>query len=808
MLVSLNWLKEYVDYGSLSPEELGELITKSGIEVDGILRFAEESENIVVGYVTSCEQHPNADQLKVCQVDVGEEKLQIICGAPNVAKGQKVAVAKPGALLPGDLKIEKVEIRGVESKGMICSLQELGVVEQYIPQEVADGIFVFPDDVEVGQSVTDLLNLDDAILEFDLTPNRADSLSMLGVAYEVSAILDVPIEFPDETYDEIDEDSSDYVSVEVEDAEKTPFYGAFIIKDVEIKPSPLWMRNYLMASGIRPINNVVDITNYVLLEYGQPLHAFDYDLVKTKKVLVRPAKEGETIVTLDEQERKLTPEDLVITNGEEPIALAGVMGGLDTEVHEGTTTILLEAAYFDPATVRRTVLKTGLRSEASNRFEKGIDPIRVEKAGRRACQLLQKYANGKVLANPVFFDELDRTEKIVEMNTNEVNKRLGTEISTGEIEDILRRLQFAYELSGDDFTVSIPTRRVDISIFEDMVEEVARIYGYDRLPYTLPENASTPGALTLQQRLKREIKRYVQGAGLSEAITYSLTDRSSIDMFVSPEFKEKALKPVELAMPLSDDHRYLRISIIPELLKTLSYNRARDEGNVAFYEMGSIFLNEEEQVTKQPEENLRLAGALTGLIQDHKWQKVQTEVDFYVVKGIVEGLMEFLKLPVNMKQTQLEDFHPGRCATIYVKDHLVGMIGQVHPKVSETFDLKDTYVFDINLYKIFSLYRDEPAYTPVIRYPSIVRDVALIVPKEVTAMDLQNGIFESDVSFIQKVEIFDVYEGENLAKDKKSIAYRIYFQHAERTLTDKEADQAFEKIVEHVREKYNAEIRS
>src|SRR5690625_3007702 len=430
MLVSLNWLKQYVDIDSISAEQLAEKITKAGIEVDAIHYITKEkSENIVVGYVKECEKHPNADKLSLCQVDVGDEQLQIICGAPNVAAGQKVAVAKPGAVLPGNFKIKKVKLRGVESNGMICSLQELGIDEAYIPTDIADGIFVFPEDAQVGENVDTLLNLNDAILEFDLTPNRADALSMLGVAYEVAAILDLPINLPDESIEMIDEKSTDYVSVKVDDPDLAPYYAAFMIKDIEIKPAPLWMRNYLMAAGIRPINNVVDITNYVLLEYGQPLHAFDYDLLDSNEIVVRRAEAEETMVTLDGKQRTLTTDQLVITNGEIPVALAGVMGGENTEVNEQTKTVLLEAAYFDASSIRKTVQYTGLRSEASTRFEKGIDPNRVYRAGVRAAQLLQKYASGKVLKDPAVFDKLDGTEKIVEIDTDHINQRLGTEIS-------------------------------------------------------------------------------------------------------------------------------------------------------------------------------------------------------------------------------------------------------------------------------------------------------------------------------------------------------------------------------------------
>lgn len=808
MLVSLNWLKNYIDYGSLTPEKLGEIITKSGIEVDGISRFAEKSENIVVGHIKSCEQHPNADKLSLCQVDVGDETLQIICGAPNVREGQKVAVAKPGAILPGNFKIKKVKLRGIESNGMICSLQELGIDEKYIPTDVADGIFVFPDEVEIGQDVDSLLNLNDAILEFDLTPNRADSLSMLGVAYEVSAILDVPIKLPQVSVETIEEESTDYISVHVEDSYLSPYYGAFIIKDIEIKQSPLWMRNYLIASGIRPINNVVDITNYVLLEYGQPLHAFDYDRIQTKQILVRRAKENETIVTLDDKERKLTTDHLVITNGQEPIALAGVMGGKNSEVNEQTTTILLEAAYFNSASVRKTVLDTGLRSEASTRFEKGVDPNRVEEAGIRACQLLQKYANGKVLSGAAVFDELDRTERIVEMQTNDINKRLGTELSTTEIEKILKKLQFNYELAEDKFIVSIPTRRGDISIFEDMVEEVARIYGYDNLPYTLPENASRPGGLSDQQQLKRNIERFLQSVGLTEAITYSLTKKDYITKLISPDLKEWELNPVELSMPMSEDHKYLRLSILPELLQSLAYNRARAESNVAYYEIGSVFVTDEQTITKQPQEKLRLSGALTGKWTSHKWQQEHKVVDFFVVKGILEGLFNYLKLPVEFKQDKLDDLHPGRCATLFVDDRLIGFMGQLHPSLAKQMDLKETYVFDLNLELLLSLYDHTLSYKKIPRYPSVTRDVAFVVDKDIFANDIKQTIQTSGISYVRDIEVFDVYEGENLPEDKKSIAYSIHFQHPDQTLTDEVIDSSFDKIVHLINSKYDASIRA
>lgn len=809
MLVSLNWLKNYVNFGYLTAEQLGEKITKSGIEVDGIEYIVSEtSEHIVVGYVEECEQHPNADKLKLCQVNVGEEEnLQIICGAPNVAKGQKVVVAKPGAVLPGDFKIKKVKLRGIESNGMICSLQELSVEEKFVPAQYAEGIVVLPDDAVIGEDVDALLNLDDVILEFDLTPNRADALNMLGVAYEVGAILDTEIHLPEPTYATSDEHISEYIEVKVDDIDACPYYGAFIIKDVEVKPTPLWMQNYLLASGIRSINNVVDITNYVLLEYGQPLHAFDYDLLQSKEIVVRRAEDGEKMVTLDDETRTLSPNDLLITNGKEPVALAGVMGGAETEVHNVTKTILLEAAYFNGQNVRQTVKETGLRSEASTRYERGIDPNRVREAGERACELLVKYANGTIVDGIAEMDELYLDERKVDINTQEVNRRLGTKISNEEIEDILRKLRFSYEANGSDIRIYVPTRRRDIAIFEDVLEEIARIYGYDHLPYTLPTNASKPGGLSSEQLLRRQVNGYLQSVGLSEAITYSLVNKRDATMLVSPELSNE-LRPVSLAMPMSEDHQYLRLSILPELLNRLSYNVARKQANIALYELGYVFLSEETEVTKQPKEQNRLAGAITGTWVNHPWQQEVKQVDFYVLKGILEGLFNYLNIEVSYKQTQLESMHPGRCATVYHQEELIGFIGQVHPKVANGRDLKETYVFDINMEYILQIDRAPLAYKTVPKYPSILRDVAFVLPKDIHAGDVQTEMKRVAASLVTHIEAFDVYTGDNLQPEEKSIAFNIHYQDPNKTLTDEEVDASMNDIMAIVQEKFGGYVRS
>jgi len=802
-------LKNYVDLKEITPEALAEKITKSGIEVEGIEYIAEKTTDVVVGHVLSCEKHPNADKLNLCQVDVGDEKLQIVCGAPNIAEGQKVAVAKPGAVLPGNFTIKEVKLRGIESNGMICSLQELGVDEKFVPTEFADGIFVFPEDAVTGENVESLLNLNDAVLELDVLANRADALSMLGIAYEVGAILNQQVKLPNEKVSSyLDESAEDYVSVEVEAKDLNPYYGAFIIKDVVIKPSPLWMRNYLMAAGIRPINNVVDITNFVLLEYGQPLHAFDFDKFNSNKVLVRRAEDNEEMVTLDGQTRKLTPENLVITNGDVPTALAGVMGGADSEVTNETQTILLEAAYFDAVTVRNTVKQTGLRSESSTRYEKGVDPNRVKKAGQRASSLIEKYADGKVVQGVSEHDELDYMEKTVVINTDKVNNRLGSDISKEEIAMILERLQFQFEQDDAHFTITIPTRRQDISIFEDMLEEIARIYGYDHLPFTLPEGNAQVGALSERQLLKRKVRSYFQGTGLMENRTYSLTTKKDVEKLISPEILLKEPVPVALSNPMSEDHKYLRLSLLPELIRSLTYNLARNQGNIAYFETGSIFVSKEEKITKQPDEITRVAGAITGNWVDQPWQGEVKAVDFYVVKGIMEGFFEFLNLSVTYEQKKIKDMHPGRTAAIKLGGNVIGFLGQLHPLLAKDADLKETYLFDIDLDAVLDAYENEPRFKEVPKYPAIARDIAFILDKETLAGDVQQLIEEIGAPLVKQVDIFDVYEGEHLDEGKKSIAYHLIYQDPEKTLKDDEVEASYEEIVKAVGDKFGGYVRS
>ncbi|NPC93668.1 phenylalanine--tRNA ligase subunit beta [Bacillus sp. WMMC1349] len=803
MFVSYKWLEEYVDLDGMNPEILAEKITRSGIEVEGIEYKGEGIKGVVIGHVLEREQHPNADKLNKCLVDIGvDEPVQIICGAPNVDKGQKVAVATVGAVLPGNFKIKKAKLRGEASHGMICSLQELGIQGKLVPKEYAEGIFVFPSETETGTNALENLALDDAVLELGLTPNRADAMNMLGVAYEVAAILGRKVKIPEISYQAGNEKAADYISVKIDDKKANPLYAAKMIKDVKIGPSPLWMQTKLINAGIRPHNNVVDITNFVLLEYGQPLHAFDYHRFGSKEVVVRKAFENETIVTLDEQERTLTPEHLVITNGSIPQAVAGVMGGAESEVREDTTMILLEAAYFNGQTVRKASKDFGLRSESSIRFEKGIDPARVLLAAERAADLISQYAGGVVLEGTVVEDHLAIKENTISLSSEKVTKVLGMSISQEEMVHIFEKLGFSIQTSEVDLIVTVPSRRGDITIEEDLIEEVARLYGYDNIPSTLPELTGFAGGLTSYQAKRRKVRRFLEGAGLSQAITYSLTNDKKATAFSL----EKSFKTF-LSLPMSEERSVLRQSLLPNLLDSAAYNLARQSDSVAFYEIGSVFYKVEEQT--KPVEKEHVAGAVTGLWHKNLWQGEKKLVDFFVMKGLVEGLLEKLGIHegIEFVQSERKELHPGRTANILYNGALVGFIGQLHPFFEKELDLPETYIFELDLHELFALDVADITYTAIPRYPSVTRDIALVVSKEITSGQLEDVIKKAGGKLLNEVHVFDVYEGEHMEKGKKSVAFSLQYLNPEQTLTEEEVTEIHSQVLKALEDAYQAVLR-
>ena len=790
MLVSLKWLSQYVDISNISAEDLAEKITRAGIEVDAVIDRSNGISNVVVGHVVSKEKHPEADKLNVCQVNVGEEELQqIVCGAPNVDAGQKVIVARPGAKLPGGIKIKKAKLRGVESNGMICSLQELGVEGRLVPKAYAEGIYVLPADAAPGADALELLGLRDTVLELGLTPNRSDAMSMLGVAYEVAAILSQDVKLPEITYTESAQKATDLLKLTVEDKEANPMYAAKVVKNVKVAESPLWLQHYLMAAGVRPHNNVVDITNYILMEYGQPLHAFDYDKLATGEIVTRMARDGEVITTLDDQERKLAAHNLVITNGQEAEAVAGVMGGAKSEVSDTTTTVVIESAYFNPASVRRTSKDIGLRSDSSARFEKGVDPNRVLPAAERAAQLLAELAGGEVLAGTVLVDELDKTPTRVVVSPDFINQHLGMKIALEDMISILERLKFDVEAANGLLIVDAPTRRGDIKIPEDIVEEVARMYGYDEIPTTLPAS-NVIGGLTAYQAKRRVVRNVMEGAGLYQAVTYSLTSAEN-----AQKFALKAEDTTKLLMPMSEERSTLRQSLIPHLVEAAAYNVARSNDSVALYEIGSVFLGQTAEELPFEEEHLALV--LTGKWIDNAWQGEKKAVDFFVAKGIVEALFERLGLTnrISYVKAEIAGLHPGRTANVLLDGEVVGLIAALHPAEAKKAGVKDTYVAELNLLAILKAQTEELVYTPVPRFPAISRDIALELDREVSAGSIVEIIQSSGTKLLKDVKVFDVYEGEKMTPGKKSVAFSLTYFDPERTLTDEDVVAAHNKVL-------------
>ncbi|WP_010303698.1 phenylalanine--tRNA ligase subunit beta [Kurthia senegalensis] len=790
MLVSLKWLSQYVDIDGLEPEELAEKITRSGIEVEAVNHLSKGLKKLQVGQIKEAVPHPDSDHLNICQVDFGEEELsQIVCGAPNVEVGQKIVAVRPNGYVGGK-KIKKGKLRGTVSMGMICSLQELGVDSKVVPKAYADGIYVVSDDVPVGSDAIEVLGLDDVVLELGLTPNRADALSMLGVAYEVAAILERDIKLPETAHPTTNEKASDFIKVAVEATDVNPMYTAKVVKNVKIAESPLWLQQRLMMSGIRPLNNVVDITNYILLEYGQPLHAFDYDKLATGEIVVRLAKEGEKITTLDEKERTLKASNLVITNGKDPVAVAGVMGGYDSEVTAETTTVVIESAYFDGLSVRYTSKDLGLRSEASARYEKGIDPNRVMPAAERAAQLMAELAGGDVLEGIVTVDELDKEPARVVVSPDFINNRLGMKISLNEMVTILQRLRFDVEPANGLLIIDAPTRRQDIKIEEDIVEEIARLYGYDEIPKTFPVGPVTPGRLTRNQQIRRTIRRQLQDAGLYQALTYSLTSDE-----LAQKYALKTAPTTRLLMPMSEEHSTLRQSLLPHLIESVVYNVSRQADAATLYEIGSVFLGQTEEGLPLEEEHVALA--MTGKWIDNAWQGEHKTVDFYVLKGIVESLFNTLSISERISYVagKVDGLHPGRTADILLDGERIGFVGQLHPQEQKDLGLKDTFVAEINLAQVFAAEVESLQYVAVPRFPSISRDIALVVDRLTTASSLEEVITAAGGKLLKDVRVFDVYEGEHMEEGKKSIAFSLTYFDPERTLTDEDVTAVHGQVV-------------
>ena len=787
-MINLEWVSDYIDISDLTPKELAKRVTESDINVEKVI--TNHIDNLVIGEVVECVNHPDSDHLHICKVNIGSEILQIVCGAPNVRVGLKAIVALVGAVLPGDFEIKKSKIRGVESNGMLCALYELGL-EDKNDETYSKGIYEGASNLKVGEDALKALDLESTVLELDIHKHRNnDCYYHIGFAYIVSAILNRKVTLPDISFKEITDSVDKHFSLEVA-TNKCSYYLAKMVKNVTIKESPSFIKKRLIAAGMRPINNVVDISNYVMLEFGQPLHFFDYDKLGAK-VLVRDAKEEEEITTLDNKMRNLTNNDIVITDTINPVCIAGVMGGIDTEVTDNTKTILIESAIFDPVSIRNTAARLNLRSEASIRYGKGLNYEYTEMAIKRACHLLEKYADAQILSGIVKYDNIDKEPKVVTFKASEVNNLLGIEISEADMEKEMDRLGFAYTLKDKMFTVTIPNRRLDIEPnVNDIAEEIVRLYGYHNLTSTLPVVSIKKGEYKGDIKYRKFISKRLRMLGLTETKTYTLVSPSMAELF-DYEQKEKVVLP----NPMSVDKSVVRTTIIPSLINVYNYNKARKVEDIFLYEISKTY-------DKNYQEESKIAGLLKGNIVKSSWNG-NIKCDFYVVKGIVEDILNSLGFTnrYTFIPAKLPNLHPGVSASILLDGEMLGIIGRVHPNT-----LKDeVYIFELSLNKLMRKVKPIKFKEPA-KYPSIQKDVAFLIDRSINASEIEKMIKKSSSRLLKDISVFDVYLGDNIASDKKSIAFKLTYLDDAKTLTDEEVMNDFHQMIEKVTKEFNCEIR-
>ncbi len=789
-MISLNWVKDYIDIENEDLNELAVKITKAGVNVEKVI--SKRINNLVIGKVISCEMHPDSDHLHICMVDTGSETLQIVCGAPNVREGLKVIVALPGAILPGNFEIKKGTIRGVESNGMLCALFELGV-EEKTDENYAKGIHEVEDNIEVGTDANIYLGTDDTNYELDVHKHRNnDCYYHIGFAYEIASILNKKVTLPDLQYHEVEDDINNHFTLEV-NTNKCPYYLAKMVKDIKVGPSPEFIRKRLVSAGMRSINNVVDISNYVMLEFGQPMHFFDYDKLGNK-ILVRDAKENEEVITLDGKNRVLTPNDIVITDTNKPVCIAGVMGGENTEVDDNTKNILIESAIFDGISIRNTANRLNLKSEASIRYGKGLNYEYTKMAIDRACYLLEKYAGAKVLTGIVSHDKLDKTPKQITFESSEVSNLLGLTLTNEDIKTELDRLGFEYEYKDNKFTATIPNRRLDIDPYvNDIAEEIGRLYGYHNLKSTLPKTNTRRGVYVGDVGIRKDVSKRLRTLGLNECKTYTLTTPDMARMF-----KYDNRESIVLPNPISIDKSVIRTSILPSLLNTYQYNKSRGVKDVLIYEIAKTYDTNYQEVSK-------VAMLLKGSYLSNSWQGINVNVDFYLVKGIIENLFNYLgfKNRYSFEVVSVPELHPGISAKILVDREEIGIIGKLHPNISND----DIYVCEFSLTSLYNKKIKPIKYKETSKYPSIVKDVSFIVDKDTMAIDIENTIKKSGGRLLESINVFDYYSGDKIDLDKKSLAFKLTFTDSSRTLEEKEVMDIFNKIISDVVTKHDAVLR-
>ncbi|HBM75983.1 MAG TPA: phenylalanine--tRNA ligase subunit beta [Clostridiaceae bacterium] len=796
MLVPLKWLNEYVKIDDIDPQEFADRMTMSGSKVEEVIETGKEIENVVTGRIVKIEKHPNAEKLVVCQMDVGSETIQIITGADNVREGQIVPVALHGSKLPGGVKIKRGKLRGLESNGMLCSAAELGLGE-YVPNAAA-GIYILPEDTKVGVDIKDVLNLGNAVIDFEITSNRPDCLSMIGMAREASVTFNRPLSIPEIHVKENGQDVNDFIDVEIKAKDLCTRYGVRIVRNVKIEESPDWMKERLKDAGVRPINNIVDITNYVMLEYGQPLHAFDYDKISGKKIIVRRAKDGENLKTLDGKDRKLDNSMLVIADPEKPLVVAGVMGGEDSEVTEKSSNILFETANFNGTSVRLTSKKLGFRTEASSRFEKGIDPNIALDALNRAAELVVELKAGEVVSGVVDNYDNELRPWTVDISPDRINRFLGTDIPKDKMVSILESLKIdVVDKDKDVMKAVIPTFRADIELEEDIAEEIARIYGYNNIESTRIKGEALEGGLNREQKIEDIARDILTGSGLYETITYSIVSPDDFDKINIP--KNSALRnTITILNPLGRDLSIMRTTLIPSMLEVIARNYSKKIESAGFFELGRVYWPLDDKISKLPEEKNMLVIGMYG------------DCDFYDIKGCIELLLQSLGIRKYefKRESDNATFHPGKAAKLEVKRKNIGVVGEIHPDIIERFDIpKHVYICELDFDEMVDLAELDKHFKPLPKYPSIERDMALLVDRNIMASEIEDIIREKGGNLIESIKLFDVYEGKQIPEGKKSIAYSIVYRSDSRTLKDDEVNKVHDSIIKSVESNLGAQLR-
>jgi len=792
----MNWLKDYVNV-NINTNEFSDKMTMSGSMVEKVTILGDDIKNVVVGHIESIVQHPDADKLVICQVNVGQEKLQIVTGATNISEGDYIPVAVHGALLPGGVKIKKGKLRGQVSEGMLCSADELGIPKAMVPDEIKDGIWILDKAYPLGQDIAETLKLKDEVIEFEITSNRPDCLSVIGMAREVGATLNESVKYPAIEVTEIKEMAEKNIAIEIEDREGCTRYVARVVKNVKITSSPQWMQQRLISAGVRPINNIVDITNYVMLEYGQPLHAFDLDYIEGSKIIVKRAKEGEVFTTLDGVERKLKSSMTVIADENKSLAIAGVMGGQQSEVTKDTNTILIESAHFNANNIRFTSKQLGLRTEASARYEKGVDPNVAKIAADRACQLIVELGVGEVLEGTVDVYHEEIKPYVTTIRPYKINNLLGISLNNQEMIDIFRKLEITAKDLNDTLEVTVPTYRMDLVMEADFAEEVGRIFGYDKIPPTMAKGNIAVGGKPTKQIIEDASKNLLNAMGFNETLTYSFVSPKTIDMI---NLSENSIKRnmIKLINPLGDETSVMRTSLLPNILEVAARNTNRKVENFRAFEIGQIFISKADESQQLPLEVGNLVIAMYG------------KEDFFTLKGAVEALLDGLGIKeyefiVDKSHTS---YHPGRCASIIVGDKILGTIGELHPVVIENYGLNERcYCGELDFSILAELTDMERLYQPLPKYPAITRDFAVVVKDSVLVKEIEDIVKAQGGKLLESFKLFDVYQGNQIKEGFKSIAYTITYRNKERTLTDDEVNVSHNRILADISEKLEGTLR-